>query len=98
MDRPEDIIINEFQLSLLFNKREEYSYYYLLDHGVYCTTCEEISRNGIHVEEIHLTELNDIMVKGACAVCGGKVCRTMEFGENEAFNNKANDFRITINK
>jgi hypothetical protein len=45
---------------------------------------------------MYLTSLNDIYVRGTCKVCGGKVARTMEFGEDKVFYEKASDFRRAI--
>jgi hypothetical protein len=36
------------------------------------------------------------MIRGNCKVCNGKVTRIMEFGEDNDFYRKANDFRKSI--
>jgi DNA polymerase II large subunit len=36
------------------------------------------------------------MVKGTCKECQGKVTRIIEFGEDQDFFNKANNFRKSI--
>ena len=50
------------------------------------------------VKEIYLTNLNDIMVRGTCNICNGKVTRIMEFGDDKEFYKKANEFRKAIKK
>jgi hypothetical protein len=52
-----------------------------------------VAKEGITINEIFLTDLNDILVKGTCNSCNGKVARMMEFGEDKEFYNKAMDFR-----
>ena len=96
MSRQKDIQINEFQLRTLLNEEQRKGYDYLCNHGVYCTTCEGICTKGIHIIEIHLNPLNDIMIYGSCKVCNGKVTRIIEFGENRVFYEKANQFRKTL--
>lgn len=96
MKRQEDIIINQFQLNILLNEKEKHDYAFILEQGVFCATCMEASDNGIDVEEIHLDYLNDIRVVGTCKACGGKVARTMEFGENKDFFERANRLRETL--
>lgn len=96
MTRPTEIPINRFQLTILLNEKLKQDYQFLLDEGVICIQCGGIAQKGIVVTEIYLSSLNDIFVRGTCKVCGGKVARTMEFGENEAFYEKANDFRKAL--
>jgi len=43
-----------------------------------------------------LNDLNDIIVEGTCPVCGGKMARYMEFGEDQAFSKKTELFRKQI--
>ena len=88
--------INQFQLAILLNDEQKQIYKFMLDEGVFCTQCGDIAANGIEVKEIYLTNLNDIMVRGTCNVCKGKVARVIEFGEEKAFYEKANDFRKII--
>jgi hypothetical protein len=90
------IPINQFQLTVLLNDEQKEIYKFMLDEGVFCSQCGDFAAKGIEVKEIYLTNLNDIMVRGTCNVCNGKVARIMEFGEDKAFYEKANDFRKTI--
>jgi hypothetical protein len=43
-----------------------------------------------------LNDLNDLLVEGKCSICGGKMARYMEFGEDQAFFEKADLFRKQI--
>lgn len=96
MNKPHEIQLNQFQLNILLNEEQKQDYTFLLEKGVYCKQCEGIADKGIVVEEVFLTNLNDIKVCGTCKVCSGKVARIMEFGEDRAFYEKADDFRKAI--
>jgi peptide methionine sulfoxide reductase MsrB len=48
------------------------------------------------VEEMYLTDLNDIRVWGRCRKCKGEVGRIFEYGENKEFYEKACRFRESI--
>jgi len=98
MSKLKEIQINPFQLKRLLNKEQWEGYNYLLEHGVFCTTCGGKTAEGIRVNEILLTDLNDILVHGICKVCGGKVARLIEFGEDEYFYDRANGFRDSLEK
>jgi len=96
MKRPPEIRINQFQLAILLDDEQKQGYKFILEKGVFCAHCGGTALKGIVVEEIYLTHLNDIMVRGTCNVCNGKVCRIMEFGEDMAFYDKAMKFRKDI--
>ena len=96
MSRQKDIQINKFQLNILLNDEQKDGFNYLLNNGVFCSSCKGICTKGVEVTEIFLNTLNDIMVKGTCKVCNGKVTRIMEFGEDKAFFEKATEFRKAI--
>jgi hypothetical protein len=98
MNKQTEIKINRFQLNVLLNNEQKEGFDYLLNQGVFCNTCGGTCEKGIEIKEIYLNSLNDIMVKGSCKVCNGKVTRIMEFGEDKVFFDKANDFRRSINK
>ena len=91
-----EIPINQFQLAILINDKQKHIYKFMLDEGVYCTSCGDMASKGIVVQEIYLTNLNDILVRGTCNVCNGKVARVIEFGEDKEFYEKATNFRKTI--
>ena len=93
MNRSPEMLINRFQLALLLNNAQKHFYNEVLANNVFCSHCGEIAKKGIVVEEIYLTRLNDIMVRGTCKVCNGKVARIIEFGEDKNFCEKANNFR-----
>ena len=96
MKRSPEIPINQFQLAILLDEERKQDYKYFLNEGVFCSHCGGVAKKGIVVTEIYLTSLNDIVVRGTCNVCNGIVAHTMEFGEDEAFYEEANDFRKAI--
>lgn len=98
MKRPPDIQINQFQLAILFDNEQKKEYKFMLDEGIYCGHCRGKAEKGIVVLEIHLTDLNDILVHGTCNVCNSKVSRIMEFGEDKEFYERATKFRKAIKK
>ena len=98
MTRPNDIIINDFQMNILLDEKKKKIYKDILNQNVFCSTCRGLSRKGVLVTEIHLNALNDIRIQGICKVCQGKVSRTMEFGEDETFYERATKLRRTINQ
>ena len=91
-----DIYINSFQLNILLNDEKKRVYKYLIENGIWCTTCQEICTEGVKVEEIYLTRLNDIKIHGTCNKCEGKVTRVVEFGEDREFYQSADKFRESI--
>jgi len=98
MKRPKEIRINKFQLNILLNYKQKKSLDFIVNHNVYCSTCRGICEKGIEIKEYVLDSLNDIMIVGNCKVCNGKVARIMEFGEDEDFYKRANDFRNSLKK
>ena len=96
MKKLKEIKLSRFQLYDLLNKEEIEDFKYLLKHGVYCTTCGGICSKGVINFTVSLNWLNDIMIEGECAVCGQKVARIMEFGENKSFFDKAMEYRETL--
>ena len=96
MKRPPEIKINQFQLARLLDKEQMGFYNEVLADNVFCSHCGDVAKKGTVVEEIILSSLNDIMVRGTCKVCNGKVARIIEFGEDELFYEKAMKFRIDI--
>lgn len=96
MKKLKEIKISRFQLNVLLNKEEKEGFGYLLKHGVYCTTCGGICSEGVLNYTVSLNWLNDIVIEGECAVCGQRVTRIMEFGEDKSFFEKAMDFRESL--
>lgn len=94
MKKRKTIRINDFQLHILLNEEEQKDYLIMLDNS-FCASCME-ERPLSNVQEIFLNDLNDIMVDGTCPVCGGKMSRYMEFGEDKTFSEKADLFRKKI--
>lgn len=96
MNKPQEIQLNQFQLSILLNDEQRQGYTFLLEKGVYCKQCGGIAPKGVIVEKVFLTNLNDLKVCGTCKACNGEVTRIMEFGEDRAFYEKADEFRKAI--
>jgi hypothetical protein len=96
MKKLTDIMINKFQLNVLLDDEQKEGFDYLLNRGVLCSICGGICSEGVEIKEIYLNSLNDIMIRGNCKVCNGKVTRIMEFGEDKEFFKKANSFRNSI--
>lgn len=90
------IEINQFQLNALFNDKEKKDFKFLLNEGVFCSTCRSLCKGGIKFSKIILNSMNDVVVKGTCNTCGGKVVRVMEFGEDPEFYKKADVYRKSI--
>ncbi len=88
--------LNQIQLDFLFDENQKQGYEYLLEYGVYCSSCNSTCSKGIKVKEIYLNHLNDIVVHGTCNVCKNKVTRTMEYGEDINFYQKAKEFRLAL--
>lgn len=96
MKRLPEIKINLFQLAVLLDEKDKKFYDYVIEHNVYCSHCRGVAKEGIDVEEVYLTDLNDIRVQGRCKVCNGVVGRLFEYGEKKDFYEKANRFRNSI--
>ncbi|TAJ13575.1 hypothetical protein DMA11_08425 [Marinilabiliaceae bacterium JC017] len=92
-----EIKLNTFQINILLSPQEKDDFQFLLEKGVYCSTCKDICSE-VTDYTVKLTKLNDLLVKGKCATCGNKVARVMEFGEDQAFFKKANKFRESVAK
>ncbi|HBG57527.1 hypothetical protein [Proteiniphilum sp. UBA1028] len=93
MKKPPEIKINKFQLAVLLDKVNKEFYHFVIANSVYCSNCNAIAVEGIEVDEVFLTDLNDIKVRGRCRVCNGEVARLFEFGKDREFYDKANKLR-----
>ena len=91
-----EIEVNRFQLNILLDSRQKEIYKTIIDTNVFCMTCSEVCEQGITIESTFLNELNDVLVKGICNKCGGNVARTLEFGEDKEFYDKAVKLRKSI--
>ncbi|MCE5206621.1 MAG: hypothetical protein LLF80_11035 [Porphyromonadaceae bacterium] len=96
MTEKQHIGINLFQLAVLLDVDEKLFYNFVINHSVYCVKCRGIASKGIEVEEIYLTERNDIRVQGRCRICNGSVGRLFAFGEKKEFDEKAYRLRKSI--
>ncbi len=91
-----EIGINSFQLNVLLDNRQKEIYKMVTDTNVFCMTCGGVCEEGIEIDSIFLNDLNDILVKGTCNKCGNNVARTLEFGEDKDFYDKAVKLRKSI--
>jgi hypothetical protein len=96
MKRLPEITINPFQLAVLLDETERNFYSVVIENYVYCSHCRGVAIEGVDVEEMYLTDLNDIRVVGRCRKCEGEVGRLFEFGEKKEFYEKACRFRESI--
>jgi hypothetical protein len=95
MKRLKEIILNDSELDMLLSE-EEKSGYNLLLNNIFCFGCGDLCNKGIVTSAVKLDSRNDIVVEGNCNVCGHRVARVMEFGENESFFDKAMHFRKSL--
>ena len=98
MKRLPEIAINPFQLAVLLDVVEKHFYSVVIENYVYCAQCRGFANKGIDVEEIVLTDLNNIRVRGRCRRCRGEVGRLFEYGENRDFYGRARRLRETLEK
>lgn len=96
MKRLPEITINPFQLTVLLGEVEKHFYSVVIESYVFCAQCRAVAKEGIDVEEICLTALNDIRVRGRCRTCNSEVVRIFEFGECKEFYEKACRFRESM--
>ena len=96
MERPEEIRINQLQLDKLLDEKQKYFFDKILLENVFCKNCKGTCTQGIKISEMFISTLNDIVVKGICNICGGKVARVMEFGEDPAFYARVTEYRKTL--
>ena len=90
-----DIQLSFSQLNQLLSQHEKNAFKYLLENGIFCTTCNDYCQYGISNYKIFLDRFNDLKVVGECTLCGNEVTKIMEFGENESFFRKAVQFKNT---
>ena len=91
-----DIPINHFQLTLLTTTSQKESIDKVIQGEIYCGHCPGICRQGVEVEQIYLTKLNDIRIEGYCNICLGRVGRVLELGQYKSFSGRATAFRKAI--
>lgn len=82
---------------VLLDEVEKHFYHFVLENFIYCSNCKGFVKEGVDVEEICLTDSNNIKVWGRCRKCNGWVCRLFGFGENKEFYERACRFRESIN-
>lgn len=91
-----EIPVNRFQLAVLLDEEERHFYNVVIDNYVYCAQCRGFAKEGVEVERICLSGVNDIWVKGRCRKCGGEVARLLEFGGKKEFDERACRLRESI--
>ncbi|WP_282124952.1 hypothetical protein [Marinifilum flexuosum] len=96
MSKFKEIKLNQFQLNVLLDEEEKAAYDYIVQEGTYCVHCKEMCTKGVDVKENFLNDMNDILIKGTCKICNGRVSRFIEYGEFDDFREKALRFRISI--
>lgn len=96
MNRLKEINLNQFQLNILLDEEEKEAYKYIVQEATYCVHCKDMCINGVDVKESILNDMNDILIKGTCKKCNGKVSRFIEYGEFEDFVERANSLREAI--
>ena len=66
----------------------------ITSNNIFCANCTIDKKIvGMNIREIYLSNLNDVMAKGICKECGGRVARVMETGEDPDFYKRAMAFR-----
>jgi len=64
--------------------------------NIFCANCtRDKGAIGMIIHKIYLSNLNDVIARGTCKECGGKVARVMETGEDSDFHERAMEFRKT---
>ena len=96
MKRLKEIPLNTFQLNVLLYKQNKEDFRFLLEKGVFWSKCSGVCKKGVVNYTEKLDGLNVLVVEGECGVCGRRVARIMEFGENKSFFEKALDFRKSV--
>jgi len=91
--RPPEILITLFEVKTLM--RDKFQFFEsITNDNVFCSSCTgDKGMVGMHIREIYLSTLNDVIAKGTCMECGGKVARVMETGEDPDFHERAMEFR-----
>ncbi len=91
----EEIQLNRFQLSRLMSKNQLELFDQILAHNVFCIKCGTCEK-GIQIKNIVLDNRDDLQVTGECNICGGEVCRIIEFEEDADFKQRAAKFRKSL--
>ena len=56
--------------------------------NIFCMNCTK-GTVGMIIQEVYLSNLNDIIARGTCKECGGGVARVLETGDDPKFYEKA---------
>lgn len=96
MKQHPEIQINRFQLGVLINGLEKEFLNCIMENNIYCSHCKGAAIKGVFVDEIYLTNRNDVRIYGRCKVCNTKVARLFDFSGDREFSRKANRLRMSI--
>lgn len=96
MNKKAEVKIHQFQLRTLLDEERMEVYNTILAKNVYCNNCRGEAKEGIDVEEVVINHISDIIVRGRCKICKGKVARYFEFGENDDFFDKVVNFKNSL--
>lgn len=89
----QEIPISLYDVRTLFGKMFPF-FEWMVKEKVICANCFDTKGMlGMDIQEVYLSDLNHIIVKGICKECGGKVSRVLETGEDPNFYKQAMIFR-----
>lgn len=91
-----ELLINNFQLGALLSGLDRKFFFFIINNNIFCSHCKDFAVNGIHVDRVYLTKINDIRIFGRCKVCNSEVIRLFEFGNAQEFQERANKLRESI--
>jgi|LSQX01.3.fsa_nt_gb hypothetical protein len=98
IDEYREIEINRFQLGVLLTGLEKEFFNCIIQNNIFCSQCKSFAVNGVSVDRIYLTKINDVRIYGRCKICNFEVIRLFEFGHEKGFSKNANKLRKSIRK
>lgn len=85
MTKHKQIKITEKDLKFIYGNDYEFFQSKILSN-CFCAVCPESKHNSTIINyDIFVNDLNDIILQGFCAKCGGKIGRYLETGEAEEY-------------
>ena len=91
--RPPEIPISLFEVKNLMGDKFQV-FESITSNNIFCANCtRDKGVVGMNIHKIYLSNLNDVIARGTCKECGGKVARVMETGEDSDFYERAMAFR-----
>ncbi len=95
--RPPEILISLSEVKMLMKDKFEF-FKSITSNNILCMNCmEDKGAVGMNIEKIFLSNLNDVIARGTCKECGGKVARILETGEDADFYERVMAFRKAKN-